>query len=482
MPPQSPHVHAALMVARAIADDRGSKRIQSRHLLYGVLSVEECTVTKALLGRDVRKEGIDLTPESPLDLATAEIAGYNADAAEGTDRLGITADVEALCSVLVARDVPLPISVGLFGDWGSGKSFFMGKMRERVDLLKEAVRERGGEGAYCANVVQIWFNAWHYMDTNLWASLAAEIFEALGRAVDQDAALAAGHGDPAQVRARLLAAAASSRDILAEAQRAKAAAEEELRSSEERLEQLRQSEIATKASLRPAALVREVYRVAVQQPGIAAKMQQAATILDLPAAWASATALKAQLLELQGVVGYLRATFLYLREHPDARLRVLGVLAAGLLIMFGLPPLLAGALPHQAGASVARLVGVLAAAAGVLQPVIKYVRPAMSLLTEAREAHQGAIEKAQKQVREEATAQHQAVQQRVQDAQGRVEAATAALKEVERKLDALRADRQLADFIRDRQARSDYTKHLGIVSRARRDFQQLSDVLGKARV
>ena len=482
LPPQSPHVHAALMVARAIADDRGSKRIQSRHLLYGVLSVEECTVTKALLGRDVRKEGIDLTPESPLDLATAEIAGYNADAAEGTDRLGITADVEALCSVLVARDVPLPISVGLFGDWGSGKSFFMGKMRERVDLLKEAVRERGGEGAYCANVVQIWFNAWHYMDTNLWASLAAEIFEALGRAVDQDAALAAGHGDPAQVRARLLAAAASSRDILAEAQRAKAAAEEELRSSEERLEQLRQSEIATKASLRPAALVREVYRVAVQQPGIAAKMQQAATILDLPAAWASATALKAQLLELQGVVGYLRATFLYLREHPDARLRVLGVLAAGLLIMFGLPPLLAGALPHQAGASVARLVGVLAAAAGVLQPVIKYVRPAMSLLTEAREAHQGAIEKAQKQVREEATAQHQAVQQKVQDAQGRVEAATAALKEVERKLDALRADRQLADFIRDRQASSDYTKHLGIVARARRDFQQLSDLLGKARV
>ena len=481
LPPLSPHVRAALIAARGIADGRGSQ-IQSRHLLYGVLSVEECSVTQALLNKNVRKEQIDLAAEPSVDLTRAEIAGYNADAAEGTDRLGITADVEALCSVLVARDVPLPISVGLFGDWGSGKSFFMGKMRERVDVLKEAVRARGGEGAYCGNVVQIWFNAWHYMDTNLWASLAAEIFEALGRAVDQDAALAAGHGDPAQVRARLLAAAASSRDILAEAQRAKAAAEEELRSSTERLEQLRQSEIATKANLRPAALVREVYRVAVKQPDIAAKMQQAATILDLPAARASATALKAQLLELRGVVGYLRATFLYLREHPDARLRVLGVVGVGLLITFGLPPLLAGALPHQVGPWVARLLGALAAAIGVLQPVLKYVRPAMSLLNEAREAHQEAIENAQKQVRERAKAQHQAVQQKVQDATGRVEAATAALEDVERKLDALRADRQLADFIRDRQVSSDYTKHLGIVARARRDFQQLSDLLGKVRV
>jgi septal ring factor EnvC (AmiA/AmiB activator) len=78
--------------------------------------------------------------------------------------------------LLAARDVPPPIALGLFGNWGSGKTFFMGLMRDRIaDLSKN-----GGEG-YVRRVVQIDFNAWHYHDTNLWASLAMRIFEGLAK-------------------------------------------------------------------------------------------------------------------------------------------------------------------------------------------------------------------------------------------------------------------------------------------------------------
>ena len=38
--------------------------------------------------------------------------------------------------------------------------------------------------AYCRDVVQIHFNAWHYMDANLWASLVTHIFNELARRLE----------------------------------------------------------------------------------------------------------------------------------------------------------------------------------------------------------------------------------------------------------------------------------------------------------
>ena len=40
--------------------------------------------------------------------------------------------VEAMASLVAAWSVEPPLSIGLFGEWGSGKSFFMQKMKERV--------------------------------------------------------------------------------------------------------------------------------------------------------------------------------------------------------------------------------------------------------------------------------------------------------------------------------------------------------------
>jgi ATP-dependent Clp protease ATP-binding subunit ClpA len=55
LPSASPHVRAAFVSARNIADAQKSDRIQSRHLLYGALSVEDCGIIKALTERGVRK-------------------------------------------------------------------------------------------------------------------------------------------------------------------------------------------------------------------------------------------------------------------------------------------------------------------------------------------------------------------------------------------------------------------------------------------
>lgn len=119
---------------------------------------------------------------SPRPVA-ATWAGFDNDSPDvEQDELDVEVDVRTLCSVLAAKDAVPPMAVGLFGRWGAGKSTFMKLMRNRMDLLAataQSAHARNEATAYCSDIVQIEFNAWHYMDANLWASLAVCIFQGL---------------------------------------------------------------------------------------------------------------------------------------------------------------------------------------------------------------------------------------------------------------------------------------------------------------
>jgi hypothetical protein len=90
------------------------------------------------------------------------------------DQLGAAKYVSMLATVICDPTTPTPLSVGLFGEWGSGKSFFMGLLRGQIDEITGK-----GNDQYLHDIRQISFNAWHYTDSNLWASLGDEIFRQL---------------------------------------------------------------------------------------------------------------------------------------------------------------------------------------------------------------------------------------------------------------------------------------------------------------
>ncbi|RSN41780.1 NTPase [Amycolatopsis sp. WAC 04197] len=129
-------------------------------------------------------------PPKPIvspDPFAAHVADYRPDTEDGVDRLGIGTDVRMLADLVVSRMITPPLSIGLFGSWGSGKSFFMRQMQLRVRELADSARmaetEAGAHGksvsSYCSSVRQISFNAWHYSEANLLASLATHIFDNL---------------------------------------------------------------------------------------------------------------------------------------------------------------------------------------------------------------------------------------------------------------------------------------------------------------
>ena len=95
--------------------------------------------------------------------------------------MGAEGEAEALARLILDRDVHPPLSIGLFGDWGSGKSFFMRLIKQHVEDIAGRSKRVGRERtAYCSAVRQIDFNAWHYADDNLWASLMTRILQGVG--------------------------------------------------------------------------------------------------------------------------------------------------------------------------------------------------------------------------------------------------------------------------------------------------------------
>jgi hypothetical protein len=199
----------------------GSDEIHTRHLLAALLTDSRGLKASAALSElddagmspdalrteffdAVRGHGDDDAAWSLVllgrELRVYRMAGFHADDTRGEDLLGIQQDVLAFATLIAARTVTPPLSIGLFGEWGSGKSFFMRQLRRTVEGLAAQAARSGQmqrELPFYKRIVQIEFNAWHYVEGNLWASLVEHIFrnlrvpgetasEALQKVLEQD--------------------------------------------------------------------------------------------------------------------------------------------------------------------------------------------------------------------------------------------------------------------------------------------------------
>ena len=127
-----------------------------------------------------RRPEVQLPPFAPDEPRTRRPPRQ--PAAEPPDLVGISAEVDAFAYLIASRTLTPPLAIGLFGDWGSGKSYFLRSVQRRIDQLVSTDVE---QPPFHRKIAQIEFNAWQYVEGNLWASLLEHLFRNL-RTGDKD--------------------------------------------------------------------------------------------------------------------------------------------------------------------------------------------------------------------------------------------------------------------------------------------------------
>ncbi|NUW65326.1 hypothetical protein HUZ94_17160 [Cronobacter sakazakii] len=401
------------------------------------------------------------------------LPGFAADTIdEQHDQLGIQTEVQTLAAIMMARDVTPPLAIGLFGEWGSGKSFFMSQMRKTVKTLAQRPQQQGAS-PYCSSVVQITFNAWHYAETNLWASLVSAIFEKL--------AIHIFGGTPTErQQAQLIAELASAKAVTEEVRAEERRASEQLKEEEARLDELRKKRLAEEqklAKFNPTYLIdllkdstlKKQAEQAFEQLGLPVVLDR---VDDFKHAVADAGKLSSQTVALLKVLSAKGRSPLYLALFVAA----LAVPAAGYAFYNWLSP--DSKLFTTLGTMFAGIATFATAGIEIVRRGMKEVNVILKPVMEARKKADAELEKIRKKPADAElalAANVEVLKVKEQDARRRVADAAARVAATEERLRELEESRDLARFIADRHDSADYRKHLGLVSLVRQDFEALSE-------
>lgn len=399
------------------------------------------------------------------------IAGFMADDWTGDDLLGIERDVNALASLVAACNVNPPLSIGLFGDWGSGKSHFMRQMRKRVEMLSKHARESGKpqkELGYYMRIVQIEFNAWHYIEGNLWASLVDHIFANLRLSEDEPRTLAEARRDvymqelgiKQELKEKINSKVQKCEDELRKLNERKEKAEEELKGKSTQLQDLKTGLETISVPITFTDEEKELLN------RIDIKVGSEITGADV----------RKKYQELQRRWGSVKAQWKLFRSDPRVLRRY--VLCAVLALIPVVGALLVKVINFPG------LPAAVVSGFGVVVTLYVAAKPAWTqfkMSLKALEKHDRELE--------------QKRQERVTELQSQIDGFAHALattkldgETVSKEIEKLKADidsttstRLLAEFIEDRAAATDYRRHLGLLALIRRDFEKLRDLFEQQR-
>lgn len=483
----SPRVTEALRLAIRIAADTVERtRIDARHMIAALLAPgwapELVAPGYAHALRRVWRREWGISPDSLRGPILAAIernpetgehmgawrrilgspriapAAFAADApAAGDDALGRRADARRLAELACLADNAPPLAIGLFGDWGSGKSTFMAMMQGEVARIGAAWKEDAGS-PFATRVAQIRFNAWSFADANLWASLAVEIFEGLR----DEIAVIEGTGDAQSRRAATLLAEISARSEQARTARkqaddAVAAARKALDDVEQRL-----SALDAKLAGPGAAAARVGAIVAARQADITALLRDLGAIGPGEAATVERLGEEVRTLAAAGTGGFAVG-----RRVVRLATSRIGLTLAAAITLAALAAWLA---PRGA-------LETLAATLVFLAPFTARIIAALNRLSPLLDAVEADV-KAEADLRRERAALAEAREAAARVLAEREVAAARALTGAEAiEKAAATPQAMLRFFLNESDELRGYQQEVGLIGRLRRSFQRLDDLM-----
>lgn len=417
---------------------------------------------------------------------------YDADGREDEDLLDIDRDVDALSALIASRTMAPPLSIGVFGEWGSGKSFFMHHLRRRVEEFADrAVNSQRPqrEVAFYKNIIQIEFNAWHYSEGNLWASLVEHIFRNLRKTRGETEEEVGKRRNALLKRlARREASLLRKEEMVlkSEAQVARAGTKVEELEQQKRLKQAELEELQEKkhnalrtlpSTLQLDSELREKTISLLKELGFNSLGR---TAFELKEALSDA---RAELRRADGFIASLLDTRGQgTRLRTPALIFVLSV-CMSLGLSFGLNWLGKQDL-SEVSARVTMVAGFVGAVTTWLRRQTQWLRERREESDKTLRAVELAIENERQRQLEPLEAATQAARDEVTTIEKQQVAhqkslarAQKAVRTLKKEISELSNARLLDKFIENRTGSDDYRKHLGLVALIRRDFEELSRLM-----
>jgi hypothetical protein len=417
----------------------------------------------------------------PAGTPTVRLPRFSHDNAGGgspadvrpVDLVDIGPEVNAFAHLLASTTVNPPLAIGLFGEWGAGKSFFMRSIRDRiVDIVKlpEVRTQPQTATVFYKKIIQIEFNAWQYVGGNLWASLIDHIFAELkGREINRV------HGARKKIEAELESVKQTREALEARQQAAQndvVNRTEKLRTAEEHrdtvLNALRKAQTANPlATAQINQCVRNAVVAAVTNAGITNVGESAA---DLIVALDTA---RLTLLRAPSVLAPLRA---------GGKVRWRYTLALmGVLLLVPLIGFLQAWFGWSTLATVSGQVGtVLAGVAAVVRRSNDNAVELLKKVEAARRELDAQVDAERKRLDDQVESEQRqllAAEHELTRAKARVASAESTTAELEYRLNAITPTSVLNEIIGERADSDDYRRHLGLPAVIRRDLEELSEVI-----
>lgn len=416
-----------------------------------------------------------LPPPSTKALQRA-VSGFGADTRANRDLVGIGAEVDAFAYLITARALQPPLAIGLFGDWGSGKTYFMQSLQERVHKITEQARQsRKPQKSISVYkyVVQIEFNAWHYVEGELWASLVENIFNNLQTRENERPTLLE---DRQRVWALKMEDKRREQRDIEERQKKleeqRANKQKQIKGLLEKRDQkiLEMNQWRIKDALKDVKLSKEEEN----------KIRGLLKDLGVTGTYQTSLEFYNTLTEMQAVLEKGSALGLVLRRHGwrwTARLVLVlisGPVISGLvaLVSNNQIPVVTNALVGLSGFLSAATI-LLRRGTEELSTILQRVKEAQAQLDAERIKVEADYAKQIFSIEAEIVPIENDYQKARDDEQRLV----AEIKELEKEARQITPRRVLLDFIKDRVGSQDYRKWLGIPALIRRDFDQLSRLI-----
>jgi hypothetical protein len=402
-------------------------------------------------------------------------AGFYGDFIDPTkDWLNIEQDVKTLTAVMLAKNTQLPLAIGLFADWGHGKSFFMASIRQEIRDAKKNYNS----AVFCTDVVPIEFNAWHYADTNLWASLVNHILVQLLKFIAPEAT------DEEKQQA-ILNQISSTKSQAVVAREKQKAVLNTISTKEKELSTAKKQREDKEIELREIKQ-KDIYDVLTDEQK--KEVRKAADTLGVPAIINSFSDLQTLYAQASSVTGKTHSLIKSILQSRNRNL-LIAMLISVLIVVPILVEIInregssGNAFMVKIGAIVAKFVAFIGIVTPILKKALYKMNAGISTIEAIKNNAELKFEEKRMTLSEDEIRVSEEIEQlKIQESQA-AEVITSKEKELEileEKIRLLKEERSLNRFLTTRTQSEDYRKHLGIISVIREDFTSLTTKLANA--